>query len=283
MNSMETPCKVCRRLLQSNEMHCPKCGSFDDFPNVKLARAEHSQLCSRAKSARESARAAGADVLLDELEVLAASTRAVLNMSASFAHLLLASDDTLYSSYRRLVGTARRPAQPQNDRDRVTVEGKLYGSSGGEVVYAALAAGPHGLISYDPISVTLTEQAVMTRSSLLEENSYSFAKRHDLRVLGPMPTGYLATWDNRAELVIAKLGSTLTAGLEPTPLADWILRSDGDRETDEFIEVHIWGGVHRDGVEGMAVSDAISDEDEQAFARLAKAKALSRGICWQER
>ncbi len=279
--SMRGECPNCRGDVAANEEFCPRCGSFSGFPNVKLAQAQRPQLLARSESARDGARARSLARELGMLENVAAHSRAVVNTSVVFVLDLLTRDEPLYSSYARLVAAgARRPAQPLDDCARSAVEGMLYGSRASEVVYGALSTDGSGVVSYGPVALQLSDIAVERRATVLEENSYRFARRHGISPVGPVPFGYLGTWHDRSDVVVAKLAVRLDSNMALHEVTSLLLSSRGVREKDDFLEVHIWRGFDRTAIEAVKIAPQPPGSEEALLAAIAKERALSQGIRW---
>ncbi|HEY8378220.1 MAG TPA: hypothetical protein VIK91_17110 [Nannocystis sp.] len=181
-------------------------------------------------------------------------TVAVINVSASWAVSFLKSDKLLYASYAPLVAAgARLPARFADDRQRRTVESALFGTYGEEMRYAALSLDGTGLVSYGPVTMVLRERAIAHRASVLEENSYDFSRRHRILANEPIPRGYRAPWATRHQLAMAKCGADVDATTTEVHYPQLVLWSDGDRATDRFMEVSIFGPFNRRAVERIVL------------------------------
>ena len=60
------------------------------------------------------------------------------------------------------------------------------------------------------------------------------------------PKGYMARWFDRGRLAAAKHAADLTDGMPDEAFARVLLRSEGNRGTDRYMEVEIYGGFNRD-------------------------------------
>src|SRR5206468_1602376 len=116
-----------------------------------------------------------------------------------------------------------------------------------------------GLSSYGSVALRLKENYVEKRASLLEENSYVVRRS--------LPTAARATWDDRVMLAIAKLAPASDRTRDSLRRA--LLFCEGNRETDKFIEVHVWGGFTPDAIGSIELQLKPRDEDEMLLARLA--------------
>lgn len=206
----------------------------------------------------------------------AAETGAVVNVDASFLRTFLNSDRALYATYRKQLEAGTRSAQEEFDKERAAAEAMLFGTNA-IVVYAALAVAGQGLTSYGHVAMRLKTAAIDARASLLDENSFTFCwKRRP-----PFPSGHRATWDERADLVLAVLGEKIAAGVTDD-FAALLLFSEGDRQTDQFIEVHIWGEFSNAAIERVDAFPDPGNLAEQFDLLLAREAALRLGVEWIE-
>jgi hypothetical protein len=240
-------CEHCGKLaLYGIEDRCRACNDpvAKKASNVRLAsqRDQREALDVRYHAASELAKEDGTADSLAELENIAESTAAVVNVPVGMAYDLFQRERLLYSSYERQVrARLRSPSDHQHDRQRRAVGGLLYGGYSGDMVYAALSADGHGLSSYGPVNLILEEVTIAYRATVLEENSYHFMERHAMTPESPVPRGYLALWAERGKLATAKLGGQVTPGMDGRALSKLLLDSSGDRQLESFLEVHIYG------------------------------------------
>ena len=148
-------------------------------------------------------------------------------------------------------GETRIVAEMKDDKQRRGTEGVLFGAYAPEIRYAALALDQRGLISYGNCSMTLADMTMRYKATLLEENSYFFVQKHRIVAGDALPQGYRATWENRHLLAVAKLADKITQKAQNW--ANVLLHSNGDRQHDEFIEVHIYGAFDKQAIEAVAI------------------------------
>jgi hypothetical protein len=98
----------------------------------------------------------------------------------------------------------------------------------------------------------LRDVAVAKRASLLEENSYSFVQHHKLSIGIPIPAGYRSTWAERAKLAVAKMADFIEVGMNEVNFQNLLLVDTGNRATDSFIEVHIFGTFDREAIDTVS-------------------------------
>lgn len=239
-------CPVCGGTYRALEVACETCQSPRGAPNVLAASdaAEQDALVQRVKALLDGIPASPRrDAVLGFGRAVLRSV-AVVNVSASWAIQFFGSDKGLYTSYGRLVQAgARKRAAPEDDRARMMVEARLYGSQADHICYAALSLGCPGLTAYGEVSLQIRDVAVRTRASVLEENSYSFFERHALgtRAKADFPLGYRSPWSTRHLVAAAKLGIHLTDVSTEAEFGGLLLHAGATRHDDEFIEVHVYG------------------------------------------
>jgi hypothetical protein len=181
-------------------------------------------------------------------------SRAVVNLWPSLLAEFLRDGKALYSNYvLQVEAEARIAASMEDDRRRRGVEGVLFGSIAPQIRYAALTLDNRGLVSYGKCSMHLSNIAVSSRATVLEENSFDFVERKKIRPGKPIPAGHRALWDQRDKLAIAKLGGDLKPEATRDDDARLLLYSDGDRTKDRFMEVHVYGAFNWQAVESLTI------------------------------
>jgi hypothetical protein len=100
--------------------------------------------------------------------------------------------------------------------------------------------------------ITFKDTHITHRTTLFDENSILFCKRHRVVAGDPCPVGFRANWEDRGKLALAKLHSKLTADTTPSDYPG-ILLSQGTSTGDaDFIEAHIYGELHRSAIERVS-------------------------------
>jgi hypothetical protein len=151
-------------------------------------------------------------------------------------------NEEAYASYHRATEKGLREiAIPANDRRRTLIDAFMFGTYGRDIVFAALSLNEKGLTNYGNCLVVLDEVILIPRLTVIEENSYNFANRHGVNLEAPeIPKGYRAIWENKMQLSVAKGQELLKAPVDTEDFCNLVLFSEGDRATDEFLEVHIF-------------------------------------------
>ena len=90
--------------------------------------------------------------------------------------------------------------------------------------------------------------------SLLEENSYHFIEQKRLVGRIPIPAGHRAVWQDRHCLATAKLACSIDDRTVVTDFPRLLLYSNGNRETERFIEIHIYGPFDRQAIVSAVIS-----------------------------
>jgi hypothetical protein len=128
----------------------------------------------------------------------------------------------------------------------------------------------------------LRDVAIAKRASLLEENEYDFVKRHGLTPSSAIPVGYRCAWQNRNELATAKLADIIGPETQPTDYAHILLSSTGNRATDQFIEVHIYGTFNLSAVSSVSGNSTPKRSDDRAVVAVVKELLEKQGKQWTE-
>jgi len=279
-----TVCAVCDHTPLDLEPRCPTCGTQRMSPNVVLASraTEQDAVIARVERVFESRSPESAAKLVAFGERVRQSA-AVVNVSVRYAIEFLVSDALLYAAYAKLVEAgARRPAAGVDDTRRRSVESMLFGSYGEEMRYAALTLGGVGLTSYGAVTIVLRDVAVSPRTSLLDENSFTFVERHQLRPGQEVPHGHRCPWATRHLLAMAKCGSQIDETTAEGRFANILCDTTGDRKTDEFIEAFIFGPFGRGAIERLVLPARLPVDVSRSELQLLRRKAASRGVPVEE-
>jgi hypothetical protein len=248
-------CSVCGSPISAVADRCSTCGTDAGAPNVRAVQnpAEVSALRKRFEDALSRADAHGTRRETDDFALALGRSSAVINCELPFLRDLVTRSSTLYANYLRgMQAGVRKAAEGERDRDRVIADAVMFGSYSNEIRMAALSLTDTGLGSYGPYSLKLREVAVAKRASLLEENSFSFISHHKLSIRIPIPLGFRCTWVERAKLAVAKLGDFIAVGMNEPDFQSLLLDDTGNRATDNFIEVHIFGTFDREAIDTVS-------------------------------
>lgn len=251
-------CPRCQVDVLESERICPSCSKDLGFPNIRTAQEEVEKIALGKRYEKALADAGSrsyTDVLLRFQEAVRFS-KAVICRSVSKVKDLISSDNELYATFYQLVGAgARRPEKGAMDRERLVADSLMFPHYAKEIRFAALSLDGVGVTDYGSCSMVLRNLAISERATVFEENSLEFCRSRELGVGRPVPPGYRAVWEERDLLVCAKF----VGHLSPSTTDDsfpGILKSGKD-----FVEVHIYGSLHRGSIERIVVKRSAKRED----------------------
>lgn len=165
---------------------------------------------------------------------------------------LLSDPRSAYANYETLVGAGlRTPASPESDELRRAIGGAIFGSYADKIRYGCLSLTGHGLSSYGGYACCIADDMIMTRVSFLEENSYKIAPDATLFDLRGRMMGHRAVWDNRADLCTAKLAKEISPSQGQADWQSLLVFCDGNRDSDKFVEAHIYGPFTADSIDSI--------------------------------
>ena len=278
-------CSECGSIIPHDRETCPTCGTNAGFPNVREVSAvsEKDALEERYNRAIKYAHADGLDLLLEELSQASKYSHAVIAIDLDYLNGFITKDEVLYSCYALMVsGEMRKAASSVNDKKRRGVGGFFFGSYADKIRYAALSLDGKGLSSYGQFTLVLKEIAVKARATLLEENSFRFYDRFKHIIPNNFPPGHRAVWDERHKLITAKLAGRITDTTTKDDFPGMLLSSTGNRETDDFIEVHIYGAFDNAAVEAVSGNSKALCKADKAQLAVVKEKLIEKGVRWVE-
>jgi hypothetical protein len=280
---MGATCINCRGTLADADDRCPTCGvQASEPPNVRaVGTAEEKEALEQRYS--EAFKEAKKDNSLDALKRLESELKKSLAVVGTDIHILrqlVTNDKALYSNYVFLVNAnVRKSASFDDDRRRRVADAMLLDGYADKIVFAALSLDGIGLKSYGAYSVTLREVAIERRSTVLEENSFSFVEKR-CSVTGPIPKGYRAIWQERHKLGVAKLAERIKKNKDPNKFPALVLHNGSDRHLDDFLEVQIYGPFDGNAIESVRGPSNPKKRDEKAMVRVVKEFLASAGKVW---
>ena len=201
------------------------------------------------------------------------NSRAVIGRSLHQVMALVSSDNELYASFygQRRAG-ARRAEDTAVERERLIADNLLFPHYHEEIRFAALSLTNEGVRYYGPCSIVLSEIALRNRTTVFEKNSVEFCREHRLGVEAPLPPGYRAVWDARDKLAAAKLHGQLKPDDMERDFQRLLLSNDQQACAD-FVEVHIYGPLHRRAIASITVDEPATASDEALVIELEKRAA----------
>ena len=282
---MTHQCDNCNSEVSFYSEYCTTCGNFLGFPNVRAADKpkEVEALKKRYENAIENSLQKDAFISLFNFEKKVLQSQAVINVNIDYLYTFIKNDKALYSTYcLQVEGEVRKSASARDDIERLTIESMIFGDYGKNIRYAALSVDGAGLKSYGAYTIILKEVAIENRATLLEDNSYHFIKKHDLQLGNAFPLGYRCTWQKRNQLAVAKLEEHITANTSEKEYVKILLSGNGKRETDEFIEVHIYGPFDNKAIANVKGKTSFARKDEKAMLAVVKEYLAKAGKTWLE-
>ena len=112
--------------------------------------------------------------------------------------------------------------------------------------FGALSLDGLGVVYWGACSMVLKDNMIAHRTSVFEANSALFMDTHGIGMANAdeLPSGYRATWGDRARLCVAKLAAEIKDDIESDEFARELLVQGRTTADDDFIEVHVWGPIN---------------------------------------
>ncbi|MCI0706965.1 MAG: hypothetical protein L0Y80_05700 [Ignavibacteriae bacterium] len=280
--STTAECKECKNLFPSFADQCPHCGRPGLFPNVSAAekKEEKEALHTRYEKSLEEAKKKGSLANLENFEKATEYAVAVMARPAHELLRLVSDDSEIYATYyQRIERGAYIPKGEKWDKLRQLTDSILFQNQREKIRFAVLSLEGRGLSNYGECFITMRDDMISYRSSVLEENSVMFIMHHSINPnnLDKLLLGYRASWADRSELCVAKLGSRIDTSTQQKDFPYVILNDGTSSDQDEFIEVHIWGSVTIRTVKSISFSSKL-DKTLEAIIEAIKQKAIKFGV-----
>lgn len=281
-------CSHCNRDVNYNLIACPTCAEPLGHPNVRMAKvaAQKTALEKRYAEACQNATKSSCQDELGNFEQTCRGSFAVINENAKFLDFFLTRPNQLYSTYKKQVDAGLRiPASPEDSSMREAAEAIMFPDFGREITYAALSIDGRGLSSYGPITLRLKESAIGKRATVLKENSYDFVTDQNGRLYKheDLPKGYMAVWDDRALLCVAKCHEEIKKGQNSDDYGRILLYSEGDRKTDRFLELHIYKSFDINAIKAVHGNSSIGNKSAKKDLRRIQERLKKKKIDWVEK
>lgn len=274
----EFDCITCGNANDITNSHCYSCGT-QLLGTINTRRASiKSEVLALEQNYLDAISNINTDGLNDEATELTTEVnnngKAIINTSIDFIWEWLVKGNGPYESYRRQIIKNSRPrANFANDVQRALHDSLLFGTNI-DIIYSALTIDEKGLSSYGEAAIILTIPPIINRTSALKMNSYLFieeAVKSGWTIDKPLPPGFMSTWITKDKLCISKLAKKLIKGMKKEEFARLILTSYGDRSTDEFIELYIFGKIVESTLEKIKIpSSAKSSADYKKRLKLSE-------------
>jgi hypothetical protein len=268
MTIYECDCNNCGHVNDINNAQCDNCGlQLPGTINTRRAsiRSEVLALDQKYSAAITGLKANGLEKETNELvHEINTNGKAIINTNIDFLWEWLVKGSGSYVGYKRLVINNSRPkAKFENDVKRTLHDSILFGSA--DLIYSALTIDEQGLTSYGEATIILKIPSIQNRTSALETNSYFFveeAVKLGWTIDKPLPAGFMSTWFTKDKLGVSKLEKRLKKGMQKDEMARLILTSYGNRSTDEFIELYIFGKIVETTIEKIKIPSSVKTSSD---------------------
>jgi hypothetical protein len=248
------------------------------FPNVRAAESaeEVKELNDRCTLATQDAQTRSCLSILEDFGRAVINSKAVICRDLKMVQLLVSGDSALYNTFHQQVDAeARIPEDNSWDRARGPVDATLFPNYHDKIRFAMLSINERGLKTYGPYFIILKEAPIEARSTVFERNSVVFfQKKDDTRVGDAPPPGYRAVWRRRDSLAIAKLHAQIGPATAVDDYASILLKAGATPQDDEFIEVHIYGPIHR-----MTIEKVVGPPPPRGYSAIYKDLKKKLGEC----
>ena len=266
-------CPECGNGVRKHERNCAVCDADVGYPNVRAAQdaGEISALERRVEEASRLCANRGCGALLGEFLNAVRTSRAVLCRSLHQVMALLSSDNEIYAAfYAQVNARIRRPEETLVERERLIADNLLFPYFHEEIRFAALSLDGRGVGHYGACALVLSELAIKHRATVFEKNSVEFCRERKLGVGKPVPCGFRAVWQERGKLAAAKLHNRLDPNRDSSQFAGVLLADSEGEGSPDFIEVHIYGPVHRRAIESVVVRGPMDPSAEALLIEITR-------------
>lgn len=260
-----TECSECGATIIFHKRMCHACAQDVGFPNVRQAIIEEPQLQKRYDSAIASADLRGVREQLNNFEKCIENANAVIAIPFNKVVEIVSSTNSLYTTFANNISSGARIAEDNKwDRGRTSAESLIHPMYYEEISYSALSLTDLGLPRYGNCHITLNPKFIEKRTSVFDENVFLFMERHHVIAGSEIPKGFRATWQKKGKLAVAKLHSKIEKDTEQKDFQN-ILISDGDKDSGDFIEAHIYGSIHASSFNKVRVTGDMNPAQKALF------------------
>jgi hypothetical protein len=263
------PNKECREEVPDYQRNCVVCGTDAGYPNVREANHldEIEAVEKRFQAAVRDCKTRDCHGVMEQFHLALRESEAVLCRPLPKLLALIESDNELYATFYQLVNAeTRMPEKNVYDTARTAVDSTLFPNYHQHIRFAALTLDGKGPTYYGGCSVLLKEIAIRDRASVFEENSFEFFQKTKITIGTRVPTGYRTSWANRDRLAISKLGNRLDKDTGSTNFPNILILNS--KKTPDFVEVHIYGPIHRRAIKAVAIKQPTKNPDRILLASL---------------
>ncbi len=266
----------------AQELACPAC-QWKNNPNVALAdlKKPKAALEKRYQDALQRAAQNGNLEQVKAFETLVkSSAKAVVNLDIGVLDGIINGSMRYINTYQlRKIRTITK--HPLADSRRFMVDGYFFYDFGQSMAFAALSLNEKGIRPYGNCTITLKEGTIAYRASLLEEDSFQFfekLERQSKKIDRKTLNGYIATWEDKHKLAVAKLADRIQPNDTNNDFAKLLLNDEGGMSDAKFIEIHVFGFFNEAAIESFSYFDEAKlarnpRTREKQLYRIAKLKA----------
>lgn len=251
--------ETCKHVYYVHELECPAC-EWKNNPNVELAALKKPKVAleKRYKNALQRAKQNGNLKKVKEFETLIkSSAKAVVNLDIGVLEGIINGSMRYINTYKlRKIRTLTK--HPDDSGRRFMVDGFLFHDFGKSMAFAALSLNGKGIRPYGNCTITLKEGMIAYRASLLENDSFQFFEKLEkkgAKIERKYLNGYIATWEDKHKLAVAKLADEITLDDTPETFAKLLLNDEGSMEEAKFIEIHVFGFFNKAAIESFSYFD----------------------------
>ena len=173
------------------------------------------------------------------------NSKAVISLTIGRLNKLVSSDNSLYETfYQSVDADSRLPEDNEWDRLRQSVDALVFPYYYDQIRFGALTLDGLGVRKYGDLSIVLKDISIRSRATLFEKDTIEFVKSN-IQTGISIPPGHRAVWETRDRLAAAKIATNILASTKEASFPALLL--DGD----DYIEVHIFGPIHRRAIEKL--------------------------------
>ena len=243
---------------------CSECSAPTDFP-TNITRAAEAEDTLRAKIPQVTAADSGdAQQCLDAInELFRLYLGVAINIQPGSLVSLLQDPRIRYIN---LVDNLRAGANTEPNEEvaakRRAVDLFFFGPDGERLNFGAVSLGGPGLTSYGSACMVLDGDDLRPRVSFLERNSFSYVTETDTGPRLDTSAALRALWDTVYLLVYAKHQDDIGDGeLTRERLSEIVLKSTGNKKTDEFVEAQIFPPITRQHIKRIVFAPKRYNQD----------------------
>jgi hypothetical protein len=258
--SFSMNCPDCLNPHSLAATQCPHCYRPSNYPNVAFANRPEETLAldNRFQKATVEANLRGAAVKVQEFELEASKSQAVMARDLAELGRIAHNDNESYANFYKLADSGVRAVDLDDEwaQRRLTADTILFPVFHKQICFAALTLDDRGLSKFGNCLLFFKEEMIAHRATVFEENSVMFMKNHNIKAFDPdVPRGFKAAWDARGNLCVAKLAGKIDANTFSTSFPEILLQERTKGEDDEFVEVHIFGSFTRRSLNRVIITN----------------------------